>query len=70
MNFYVIDKNTGKEADTQKIVLEEEWAKGLVYCDIDGFYIGECGDLILSDECGNYVYCDQDRFQLVWEDKK
>ena len=34
MKFYVIDKKTGKEADTYDIACNEEWAKGLIYCDI------------------------------------
>lgn len=37
--FYVFDKKTGKEADTYEIVLNEDWAKHLMYCDIDGFAI-------------------------------
>ena len=67
MRFWVIDKKTGKEADTYKIALKEKWAQGLVYCDIDGFYIGEDGSLILADECGNYAYPPEDRFEIVLE---
>ena len=50
--FTVIDNNTGKQADQEEIALNEEWADGLVYCDMDGFAIMEDGSLILMDECG------------------
>lgn len=35
MKFRVIDNKTGKEADTWNIALHEEWAEGLVYCDME-----------------------------------
>ena len=62
--FYVIDKKTGKEPDLERIALTEDWAKDLVYCDIEGFLLSEYGDLILADECGNWVYCPPDRFEV------
>lgn len=66
MTFKVIDKNTGKEADTYDIALHEQWAKNLVYCDMEGWFIGEDGSLMLADECGNYAYPpDLDRFEVV-----
>lgn len=64
--FFVIDKTTGQAPDIEEIVLREEWARGLVYCDLEGFAIGEDGSLYLLDECGAYRSCPQDRFQLVW----
>lgn len=67
MKFKVIDKTTGKEPDLRAIALNEEWAQWLVYCDIEGFFIGEDGSLILADECGHHVYCPDDRFEIVWE---
>ncbi len=70
MKFHVIDNETGKEADIYKIALKEVWAKPLMYCDMDGFYIGENGDLILADECGNYEFCDPERFKVVFGDKE
>ena len=66
--FHVIDKRTGKEADTYSIALKEPWAKDLIYCDMEGFFVGEDGDLILADECGNYVFCDINRFKVVYDD--
>lgn len=62
--FTVIDKKTGKYPDTEKIALEEEWAKELIYCDIEGFAIEEDGTLVLLDECGNVAYCPKDRFEI------
>ena len=35
--FTVIDLQTGKEADERETALHEEWAKGLMYCDMEGF---------------------------------
>lgn len=35
--------------------------------DIDQFYVGEDGSLILVDECGNITYCDTTRFKVVTE---
>ena len=62
--FDVIDPKTGEYPDVCNIALTEDWAKGLVYCDIDGFVIGEDGCLLLLDECGNYAYCPPDRFHI------
>lgn len=65
--FRVIDTKTGKEADTYEIALNEDWAKSLIYCDMEGFAIEEDGTLVLEDECGNYVYCPEGRFYLEWD---
>ena len=70
MKFKVIDNKTGKEADPYEIALHEEWAQGLVYCDMEGFMLTENGDLMLADECGTYVYCDPERFKVVFEDER
>lgn len=67
--FTVIDNTTGEYPDCAKIVWEEDWAKGLVYCDIDGFAVAEDGRLILMDDCGNCACCPPDRFTVIWEDK-
>jgi len=65
--FSVIDTKTGKEPNREKIVLTEEWAKHLIYCDVDGFYISEDGSLILVDDCGNIAYCPPNRFEIIFE---
>ena len=67
--FSVIDIKTGKEADTQEIALHEDWAKNLIYCDMEGFAIQEDGSLILMDECGKYEYCPIGRFEVKWNDE-
>lgn len=70
MKFRVIDNTTGQEPDTEKIALTEHWAKGLVYCDMEGFLLNEDGDLLLGDECGNFRFCPPDRFTVVLESLK
>ena len=64
--FHVIDLNTGKEADTEDIALNEEWAKALMYCDMEQFTLGEDGTLYLLDECGHWEECPEGRFKIVW----
>ena len=64
--FSVIDIKTGEEADPYEIALHEEWAKNLMYCDMEGFAIEEDGSLILVDECGRYEYCPIGRFEVRW----
>ena len=63
--FDVIDRKTGKYPDLEQIALNEDWAKRLIYCDMEGFAMLEDGNLILLDECGNYEYCPPDRFEAV-----
>lgn len=70
MRFTVIDKKTGKEADEYEIALKEDWAKDLMYCDMEGFAILQDGTLILVDECGSFAYCPADRFEIVFEDNE
>ena len=52
-SFTVVDNETGAYPDCEKISLNEEWAKNLIYCDIDTFAVTEDGNLILLDDCGN-----------------
>lgn len=67
MPFTVVDNQTGTCPDLEKIALTEEWAKHLIYCDIDTFAITEDGNLILLDDCGNCAYCPCDRFTVIFE---
>ena len=67
IEFKVIDNNTGKEADISKIALKEDWAKDLMYCDMQGFAILDDGNLILLDECGKFEYCPSERFSIQFE---
>jgi hypothetical protein len=64
MRFRVIDTKTGWEADIEEIALREDWAKRLVYCDMEGFAIEEDGTLVLLDECGNCAPCPAGRFRV------
>ena len=66
--FTVIDLKTGEEADPYEIALHEDWAKHLMYCDMEGFAIEEDGSLILVDECGRYEYCPVGRFEVRWDE--
>lgn len=69
--FKVIDVRTGKEPIfDHNHIFKEKWFKdsGLIYCDIDGFYIGEDGTFILLDDCGNAAYPPKDRFKIVFND--
>jgi hypothetical protein len=65
MNFIVIDKLTNQEANMERIALSEDWAKRLIYCDMEGFAIQEDGSLILCDECGQFAYCPSNRFKII-----
>lgn len=67
ISFNVIDPKTGEYPDLEHIARTEEWAKNLIPCDVDGFCINEDGNLLLMDECGNYAYCPEDRFQVNFE---
>lgn len=64
--FHVVDIQTGEEPDISEIALNEDWAKGLIYCDMEGFFIDENARLILADECGNYCFVPSDRYKVVW----
>lgn len=67
LRFTVIDTKTGEYPDLEKIALTEQWAKHLMYCDMDGFAITEDGSLILMDECGGQAYTPEGRFIVVLE---
>jgi len=71
MTFRVIDRRTGREPIFDgNHIFKEKWFKAshLIYCDIDGWYIGEDGDLILVDDCGNAAYPPEDRFDIIFDD--
>ena len=63
--FYVIDKRTGKQA-TARVLDNIAKKNGLVRCDIDQFFVGEDGALVLADDCGNIAYVDTKRFKVKW----
>lgn len=63
--FTVIDTHTGKAPDIEEIARMEDWARQLVWCDMEGFAICEDGTLLLLDECGNSAYCPPGRFKVT-----
>ena len=69
MTFKVIDNKTGKKPTSREI---NNIAKkgGLMWMDIDQFFVGEDGSLLLVDDCGNSTYCDATRFKVVAESEE
>ena len=63
MTFKVIDTKTGKEP-TIRVIDNIAKKGGLMTMDIDQFFVGEDGSLVLADECGNITYCDTKRFKV------
>ena len=66
MTFKVIDTKTGKEP-TDRVIHNIAKSGGLMTMDIDQFFVGEDGALVLADDCGNITYCDTKRFMVVAE---
>ena len=66
LEFTVIDTVTNEYPDLWEIATAEEWARHLIYCDMEGFAIAEDGGLLLLDECGGVAYCPTDRFKVVY----
>lgn len=64
-SFSVLDPETWKQPDCGEIALTEPWASNLIYSDIEGFAISEDGNLIMTDECGNFAYVPEGRFVVV-----
>ena len=62
--FEVFNADGSPIDDIEKIAASEEWAKGLIYCDLEGFALTEDGLLVLLDECGNVAYPPSDRFKV------
>lgn len=69
MSFLVIDKRTGREPIfDHNHMFKEKWFKesALVWCDLEGWFIGEDGQLVLLDECGHYAYPPSGRFEVIF----
>ena len=69
ISFKVIDKRTGKEPIyDHNHLFKEKWFKdsSLIWCDLEGWFIGEDGQLMLADECDHYAYPPTDRFEVVF----
>ena len=69
MKFHVIDNETGKEP-TSRVIDNIAKKGGLMVMDIDQFFVGEDGSLVLADDCGNITYCDMERFKVVAESEE
>lgn len=68
IHFDVWDSTTGDLADIEEIALKEDWAKGLIYCDMEGWMLDQDGNLSLHDECGGIAYPpDPERFVVQWK---
>jgi hypothetical protein len=66
----VIDTQTRKIVDDtaqRDYVLNEAWASGLCYSDLDGFALMQDGSLVLLDECGHFVYVPDGKFSIIFE---
>ena len=66
MTFKVVDTKTGKEP-TYRVIYNIAKKGGIMTMDIDQFFVGEDGELVLADDCGNIMYCDTKRFKVVAE---
>lgn len=66
MTFRIIDKKIGKQP-TARVIQNIAKKGGLIVYDIDQFFIGEDGSIILMDDCGNSCYCDPKRFKAEVE---
>lgn len=64
MTFKVIDTRTGKEP-TRKVLARLARTGGLLEFDIDQFFVGEDGSVILMDDRGKSMYVDMERFKVV-----
>jgi hypothetical protein len=51
--FTVTDNQTGASPDLKAIALQEDWAKHLMYCDMDGFTVSEDG--LREEFCDKYT---------------
>ena len=69
MTFHVIDTKTGKEP-TSRVIDNIAKKGGLMRMDIDQFFVGEDGSLVLVDDCGRMTYCDTKRFKVVTESEE
>ena len=64
MTFKVIDRKTGKEP-THRVIQNIAKKQGLMEMDIDQFFLGEDGQLVLADDCGRVAYLDMERFKPI-----
>jgi len=63
VHFRVLLKN-GDIPDIVQIAQNFDWAKDLMWMDMECFLIDENGYVYLSDEMGSFVWADQDMFRV------
>lgn len=66
MTFKVIDTKTGKEP-TSKVIRNIAKKGLLTEWDIDQFFVGEDGTLVLADSYERIAHISQDRFEVVYD---
>ena len=64
MTFRIIDAKTGKEP-TDRVITNIARGDRLIETHIDGFQVGEDGQIILVDDCGNCTWIDGKRFKAI-----
>lgn len=69
MTFKVIDTKTGKEP-TRRVVQNIKNKVVERTMDIDQFYVGEDGALLLLDEYGRIISVDMERFEVMVESEE
>lgn len=52
--------------DLEDYALDEFKDAHLVYCDMQGWALGDDGSLNIEDECGNGLTVDSERFEVRW----
>lgn len=63
----IIDRKTGLPP-TQRVIDTIAKKGNLMTMDIDQFFVGEDGQIILVDDCGNAAWCDMKRLKAERED--
>jgi hypothetical protein len=68
VKFFVRDART-REVLEGKVLAEFALKNcpNIIHCDLEGFFIGQDGQLILADECGSWDYIDPKKAIVVFE---
>lgn len=64
LNGFTITNADGSPVDYDALGMK--YKDQICYCDIDGFYIGEDGQLVLMDDCGASVSVDREDYVVTW----
>lgn len=63
MIYEIIDTRTGNRANEYELV-QEPWAEKTHVCDWPAFAVEEDGDVMLTDDCGNYDMVPEGRVEV------